>query len=109
MLHLGEGSVLAGMLLGTIAVFVIDRRFYRSAIACGAGAVLTLVGLIHGPKVHLFESPKIALGYAFAGVVCLGYAQLKVAPRDPDPLDAIDMEDHMLSMAPSEERVAVPA
>ena len=109
LLHLGEGSVLAGLVLGTIAVFVIDRRFYRAALACGAGAVLTVVGLIHGPKVHLFESPKIALGYAFAGVVCLAYAQLKLAPREPDPLDAVDMEDHLLSMTPSEERVAVPA
>jgi AGZA family xanthine/uracil permease-like MFS transporter len=109
LLHLGEGSVLAGLVLGTIAVFVIDRRFYRAALACGVGAVLTVVGLIHGPKVHLFESPKIALGYAFAGVVCLAYAQLKLAPREPDPLDAIDMEEHLLSIAPSEERVAVPA
>ncbi len=109
LLHLGEGSVLAGLVLGTIAVFVIDRRFYRAALACGVGGVLTVVGLIHGPKVHLFESPKIALGYAFAGVVCLAYAQLELAPREPDPLDAIDMEDHMPSMAPSEERVAVPA
>jgi adenine/guanine/hypoxanthine permease len=109
LLHLGEGSVLAGLVLGTIAVFVIDRRFYRATLACGVGAVLAVVGLIHGPKVHLFESPKIALGYAFAGVVCLAYAQLKLQPREPDPLDAIDMEDHMLPLTPSEERVAVPA
>jgi adenine/guanine/hypoxanthine permease len=109
LLQLGEGSVLAGLVLGTIAVFVIDRRFHRAALACGVGGVLAVVGLIHGPKVHLFESPKIALGYAFAGVVCLAYAQLRLTPREPDPLDAIDMEDHMLTLTPSEERVAVPA
>jgi AGZA family xanthine/uracil permease-like MFS transporter len=114
LLHLGEGSVLAGMVLGTIAVFVIDRRFYRAALACGVGGALTVVGLIHGPKVHLFESEKIALGYVLAAVVCLAYAQLKLPPREPDPLDAIDMEDAALAAAAkpvpaAEPRVAVPA
>jgi AGZA family xanthine/uracil permease-like MFS transporter len=112
LLHLGEGSVLAGMVLGTIAVFVIDRTFYRAALACAVGGALTIVGLIHGPKVHLFESPKIALGYAFAAVVCVAYAQLKLPAREPDPLDAVDMEDAMLAAAAKpapEPRVAVPA
>jgi AGZA family xanthine/uracil permease-like MFS transporter len=114
LLHLGEGSVLAGMVLGTIAVCIIDRRFYYAALACTVGGVLTLVGLIHGPKVHLFESPKIALGYALAGVVCLAYAQLKLPPREPDPLDPVDMEDAAMTAAAKREpapepRVAVPA
>src|SRR5215207_7928697 len=72
LLKLGEGSVLAGMVLGTIAVFVIDRRFLHAAAACAAGGVLTLVGLIHGSEVVFFtSSPKIALGYGLAAVVCL--------------------------------------
>ena len=55
---LGAGSVLVGMVLGTIAVFVIDRRFIHAAAACGVGGVLTLVGLIHGEEVHVFSNPK---------------------------------------------------
>ena len=39
---IGAGSVLVGMVLGTIAVFVIDRRFIHAAAACGVGGVLTL-------------------------------------------------------------------
>jgi AGZA family xanthine/uracil permease-like MFS transporter len=114
LLHLGEGSVLAGMVLGTIAVLIIDRRFYYAALACAAGGALTIVGLIHGPKVHLFESPKIALGYALAGVVCLAYAQLKLPPREPDPLDPVDMEEAAMAAAAArdtapEPRIAVPA
>ena len=35
---IGAGSVLVGMVLGTIAVFVIDRRFIHAAAACGVGA-----------------------------------------------------------------------
>ena len=34
---LGAGSVLVGMVLGTIAVFVIDRRFVHAAAACAVG------------------------------------------------------------------------
>jgi AGZA family xanthine/uracil permease-like MFS transporter len=109
LLHLGEGSVLAGMVLGSIAVFIIDRRFYSAALACAIGGVLTIVGLIHGPKVHLFESPKIALGYALAGVVCLTYTRLGLPAREADPLDAIDMEDALVGTAEREEPVAVLA
>ena len=55
---LGEGSVLVGMVLGTIAVFVIDRRFVLAAAACGVGGALTLVGLIHGEEVHVFSQRR---------------------------------------------------
>ncbi len=55
------------MVLGGIAVFLIDRRFYRAAGFCLFGAALSIVGLIHGDKVHVFTDGKIALGYALAG------------------------------------------
>ena len=106
--------MLVGMVLGTIAVFVIDRRFIHAAAACAVGAVLTLVGLIHGDEVVFFtSSPKIALGYGLAAVVCLGYAALRLPPREPDLSDPIDVEVAALRAAPrferEEERVAVPA
>src|SRR3954453_16049613 len=111
--HLGQGAVLAGMVLATIAVFIIDRRFYHAAIACGIGGALTLVGLIHGPKVEVVQSPKIALGYGLAAVVCLAYAQLRLTPRNPDPLDPIEAEDRAPAVAQAapavEERERAPA
>jgi AGZA family xanthine/uracil permease-like MFS transporter len=111
---LGEGAVLAGMVLGAIGVMVIDRRFVAAAGFCAFAAVLTLVGLIHGPKVHLFESPKVALGYAFAGLVCLAFWRMGLPPRAPDPYDPVDMADAELRAAAlngqkPETRVAVPA
>jgi AGZA family xanthine/uracil permease-like MFS transporter len=107
---LGEGSVLVGMLLGTIAVFVIDRRFLLAAAACGVGAALTLVGLIHGAEVHVFSNGRIALGYALAGVVCLAFAALRLPPREPDLADPMDLEVAAEQrFAREEERVAVPA
>src|SRR3954463_2064590 len=107
---LGSGSVLVGMILGSIAVFVIDRRFLYAAAACCVGAVLTLVGLIHGAEVHVFSNGRIALGYALAGAVCLAYAAMRLPAREPDLSDAIDLEVAAESrFVRDEERAAVPA
>ena len=54
--------------------------------------MLTLVGLIHAEEVHVFSNPKIALGYGLAAVVCLGYAALRLPPREIDLRDPIDVE-----------------
>jgi AGZA family xanthine/uracil permease-like MFS transporter len=89
---LGSGATLAGMVLGGIAVFLIDRRFLHAAGFCGAGALLALVGLIHGDKVHVFTHPSIALGYGLAGVVCLSLFALRIPERVPDPTDPMDLE-----------------
>jgi AGZA family xanthine/uracil permease-like MFS transporter len=105
--------VLVGMVLGTIAVFVIDRRFIHAAAACAVGGVLTLIGLIHSEEVHVFSNPRLALGYGLAGAVCLAYALMKLPPRDPDPLDPVDLEvaaeRETVRFEREEERVAVPA
>ena len=109
---LGAGSVLVGMVLGTIAVFVIDRRFIHAAAACGVGGVLTLVGLIHGEEVHVFSNPRIALGYGLAAVVCLGYAALRLPPRELDlsrPDRPRGRRRAERRFEREEERVAVPA
>ncbi len=77
------------------------------------GGVLTLVGLIHADKVHVFSNPKIALGYGLAAVICLGYAALRLPEREVDVNDPADVEVAAERMAPrferEEERVAVPA
>ncbi|MDX6644951.1 MAG: adenine/guanine/hypoxanthine permease, partial [Miltoncostaeaceae bacterium] len=89
---LGEGAVLAGMVLGAIAVFMIDRRFLWAAGYSIFGAGLAAVGLIHGARVHLFESPGIALGYVLMGAVCLGFHFLGVPVRETDEADPMDVE-----------------
>ena len=96
LLKLGEGAVLAGLLLGAIAAFLIDRRFYWAAGYSGLAAVLTSVGLIHGAEVSLdFDSVqmKIALGYALLALVCLAFAAMKVPEREVDPSDPADVEE----------------
>ncbi|MEA2172209.1 MAG: adenine/guanine/hypoxanthine permease, partial [Solirubrobacteraceae bacterium] len=90
---LGNGAVLAGMVLGAIAVFMIDRRFVWAAGYSFFAAALACVGLIHGDRVHLFESPKIGLGYALMGVVLLALHYLKIPEREVDESDAADVAE----------------
>ncbi|HEX8156100.1 MAG TPA: hypothetical protein VF526_01835 [Solirubrobacteraceae bacterium] len=95
LLKLGEGAVLAGMLLGAIAAFMIDRRFIWAAGYSFLGCALALVGLIHGAEVSLQPDAlqaKIALGYAFMGLVCLAFVALKVPQREIDLSDPADVE-----------------
>jgi adenine/guanine/hypoxanthine permease len=68
---LGGGAVLAGLVLGAIAAFIIDRKFRLAAVYAFAGAILSFFGFIHGAQLGIAVSPQIALGYALLGVICL--------------------------------------
>ena len=68
---LGGGSVLAGMVLGAMAVFIIDNRLRHAAAWAFSGAILAYVGLIHGAQLGWAVSPMVALGYAMFGATCL--------------------------------------
>jgi adenine/guanine/hypoxanthine permease len=88
---LGSGAILAGLVLGAIVAFIIDKRFWNAAIFSGAGAVLTFVGLIHAEKVQFNADGQVTLGYLFLTVVCVLFALSKPAPRVPDA-DEIELE-----------------
>ena len=99
---LGEGAVLAGMILGAIAVFMIDKRFVWAAAYSFLGAGLAAVGLIHGAEVSLdFDAVqmKLALGYALMGIVCLAFSRMGIPEREIDRSDPIDIEDYAERMA----------
>jgi len=71
---MGGGSILAGLVLGAIGVFVIEREFSKAAAFAFAGAVLTFFGFMHGEAVGfgggLGVTPGVALAYA---VVAAGF------------------------------------
>jgi AGZA family xanthine/uracil permease-like MFS transporter len=46
---LGSGGVLAGLMLGAIAVFIIDKAYSRAIVYAVIAAGLSLIGLIHSP------------------------------------------------------------
>ncbi|GID94321.1 regulator [Amorphoplanes digitatis] len=88
---LGEGAILAGLVLGAIVAFIIDKRFWHAAIFSGTGAVLTFVGLIHAEKVQFNADGPVSLGYLLLTVVCVLFALTRPEPRQPDA-DEIELE-----------------
>ncbi|MFP5361910.1 MAG: regulator [Thermoleophilia bacterium] len=109
LLKLGQGAVLAGLVLGAIAVFMIDRRFVWAAGFSLLAAALTLVGLIHGAEVSVSPDAvqaKLALGYALMGVVCLGFSRMGIPEREVDLSDPVDVADHAERMAFAPDEVA---
>ena len=95
---LGNGAVLAGMVLGAIAVFMIDKRFLWAAGYAAFAGLLAAVGLIHGERVHLFESPDVALGYGLMAVVLLGFHLLREPERAVDLTDPADVAEERPSL-----------
>jgi len=69
----GSGAVLAGVLLGAITVFVIDRRMYAAAITSGICVVLSFFGLINAVQVGINASPGVTIGYAFLALLFLAF------------------------------------
>src|SRR6201993_2760499 len=65
---MGGGSILTGLVLGAIGVFVIERDFVKASAFAFAGAVLTYFGFMHGEAVGigggLGVTPGVALAYA---------------------------------------------
>jgi AGZA family xanthine/uracil permease-like MFS transporter len=79
---LGGGSILGGLVLGAIAVFVIEREFVKAAGFSLAGAVLTFFGFMHGEAIGIAQTSVVAVSYlAVAGVLFLCAKFAEFAPR----------------------------
>ncbi|WP_315737128.1 regulator [Bradyrhizobium sp. SZCCHNR1093] len=95
---MGGGSILAGLVLGAIGVFVIERDFTKAAAFALAGAVMTYFGFMHGEAVGigggLGVTPAVALAYVVVagGLFALGrlgmsesyvpHAEMQAAPAE---------------------------
>jgi AGZA family xanthine/uracil permease-like MFS transporter len=81
---LGGGSVLAGMVLGATAAFIIERKLVAAAVTAFIGAGLSYIGLIHASQLGWGASPAVALGYVMFAVICLGVSmQAKDGGKTP--------------------------
>ncbi|HXN67074.1 MAG TPA: regulator [Bradyrhizobium sp.] len=94
---MGGGSILAGLVLGAVGVFVIERDFAKASAFAFAGAVLTYFGFMHGEAVGIGSgfgvTPAVAFAYAVvaAGLLTLsrlGAGESYVAHHDDMPLAA---------------------
>jgi len=63
MARFGGGATLAGLMLGAIAVFIIDHEWRNATIFAVGAAVLSFFGLIHGTQVGIAVNLDIVVGY----------------------------------------------
>jgi AGZA family xanthine/uracil permease-like MFS transporter len=65
---MGGGSILGGLILGAIGVFIIERDFEKASAFALVGAVLTYFGFMHGESVGIGGgfgvTPSVAFAYA---------------------------------------------
>jgi AGZA family xanthine/uracil permease-like MFS transporter len=90
---LGGGATLAGVVLGAITVFIIERAFIKAAAFALAGTVLTFFGFIHGEAIGIGQSPAVALSYLLvAGLLfyCARYATFSAPAAEPAHEQALD-------------------
>ena len=106
LLVLGSGAVLAGMVLGAVAAFIIDRKFIWAGGYLVAAAGLTFVGIISAERVELNANTGATLGYLFAAAVCFALATMKLPRREKEADElALDAEE---GLAPPPVPATVP-
>ena len=72
---LGGGSILTGLVLGAIGVFVIEKKFVEASAFALSGAVLTFFGFMHGESVGLAVTPSVAIAYTIVAVFLFGLSR----------------------------------
>jgi adenine/guanine/hypoxanthine permease len=75
---LGGGSILGGLILGAMAVCIIDRHFMKGAGFALAGAILTFFGFMHGHQIGIAHDPTVAFSYLIVAAIFAGCAKLVV-------------------------------
>jgi len=79
---LGGGSILGGLVLGAVAVFVIERHFAKASAFALAGAMLTFFGFMHGEQIGVNQTPTAAVSYLLLAAmfaVCARLSRVTVA------------------------------
>ena len=82
---LGQGAVLAGIVLGAMVTFILEKQLFRAALTAAIGAALSWIGLLHAEQVEWAASPGVALGYVFLAVVLAAIGLSQRASREPEP------------------------
>ena len=94
---LGGGAILAGVVIGAITVFMIERQFAKAAAFAAAGAVLTFFGFIHGEAIGIGRSPSVAVSYLAVAVFLYGCSRFAVTAPQP-----VERHARAISATPAE-------
>src|SRR5499426_1073499 len=82
---LGGGSILAGLVLGAIGAFVIERKFTEASAFAAAGAVLTFFGFMHGESIGIAVTPTVAIAYAIVAAFLYALSRSPEGATAPVP------------------------
>ena len=69
---MGDGAIISGLVLGAIAVFIIERQLLNAAMFGLAATVLTFFGFMHGTSIGVAVSPMLSGAYLMVTVLMLG-------------------------------------
>jgi len=84
---LGGGSILTGLVLGAIGVFVIEKKFVEASAFALSGALLTFFGFMHGESVGLAVTPTVAIAYCIVAAFLFGLSRAPASLSAPLPLE----------------------
>ena len=91
---LGAGAILAGMVLGAIGAFIVDKKFVEASAFALAGAVLTFFGFMHGESVGFAVTPSVAIAYAIVAAFLFALSRM--------PAEAAAPISHKMGTTPAE-------
>ncbi|MEO6094442.1 MAG: regulator [Fibrobacteria bacterium] len=94
---LGDGSILSGVVLGAITVYIVDRKFMNASGFAAAGGVLTFFGLMHGEAVGVMQNPTVMFAYFAVALVLLACGRFAV--KAPMPVEEEQVEHKELLAA----------
>ena len=94
---LGGGSILTGLILGAVGVFVIEKKFAEASAFALSGAVLTFFGFMHGESVGFAVTPTVAIAYAIVAAFLFGLSRSPATWTAPQPL-----EEKAIAASPAE-------
>jgi AGZA family xanthine/uracil permease-like MFS transporter len=83
---MGGGSILTGLVLGAIGVFVIEKQFVAAAAFALSGAILTFFGFMHGESVGLAVTPTVAISYTIVAAFLFALSRLPAVVESPEPM-----------------------
>ena len=86
---LGGGSIVTGLVLGAIGVFVIEKKFVEAAAFALTGALLTFFGFMHGEAVGLTVTPTVAIAYAIVAAFLFALSRLPAEATALKPVSQI--------------------
>ena len=93
---MGGGSILVGLVLGAIGVFVIERKFINASAFALAGAVLTYFGFMHGEAIGIGNglgvTPSVTLAYLIVGGFLFALSKQPAMATSDMPAKAVPAE-----------------